>query len=107
VVAKRPNARKGGHGLLWAAVLGKAAQGFETGRKMSGFDMVIWAGAALTMAGVVGLVACVVWVVRLRRSGASDEAMRKGMQRVVLYNMGALFASTIGLMMVVLGILLK
>lgn len=77
------------------------------GREMSGFDLLIWAGAALTLAGVVGLMACVVWVVRLRRSGATDEAMRRGMQRVVLYNMGALFASTIGLMMVILGILLK
>ena len=74
---------------------------------MSGFDILIWAGAAVTMAGVAGLFACVVWVLRLRRSGASDEDMRRGMQRVVLYNMGALFASTIGLMMVVLGIFLK
>jgi cytosine/uracil/thiamine/allantoin permease len=74
---------------------------------MSGFDILIWAGALVTMAGVIGLMACVIWVVRLRRSGVSEDQQRAGMQRVVAYNMGALFASTIGLMMVVMGIFLK
>lgn len=71
------------------------------------FDIIIWAGAAITLAGVAGLVACVVYVVRLRRAGLPDAEMRKHLQKGVIYNMIALFVSIIGLMMVVMGIALS
>lgn len=68
--------------------------------------LMIWSGAAITLAGVAGLFLCVVHVVRLRRAGLPDEALRKGLQRAVVWNMGALFVSVIGLMLVILGIAL-
>ncbi len=73
---------------------------------MGGMDLVIWAGALVTVLGIGGLVACVVWVLRLRRQGLADEAMRKALQKGVALNMAALFVSVIGLMMVVMGIAL-
>lgn len=74
---------------------------------MNGFDAMIWTGAAVTLLGVAGLLACVVWVVRLRRSALPEDLMRRMLQRAVVYNMGALFSATLGLMLVVIGIALK
>ncbi|MFN3953947.1 MAG: hypothetical protein ACK4LQ_05785 [Pararhodobacter sp.] len=71
------------------------------------FDIIIWSGAAITLLGVLGLGACVVYVLRLRRAGLSDDAMRARLQKGVAYNMAALFVSVIGLMLVVIGIALK
>ncbi|MDP5306488.1 hypothetical protein [Paracoccus spongiarum] len=70
------------------------------------FDMIIWAGAALTLAGVAALVWCIVTVARARRAGLDEGALRQKMRGVLAVNMGALAASTIGLMLVVLGIFL-
>lgn len=66
----------------------------------------IWAGAALTLAGVAGLAYCVVRALRARRAGLPDEAMRAELQRVVTINMAALGASALGLGLVVAGIVL-
>lgn len=73
---------------------------------MTLFDVIIWAGAALTFAGVAGLVWCIVTVSRARKMGMSDEALREKMRGVLAVNMGALAASVIGLMMVVIGVML-
>ena len=70
-------------------------------------DILIWGGAALTALGLAGIVWCVVAVLRAKRSGKDDAAMRATMQRVVAVNMGALGASMLGLMAVVLGIMLR
>lgn len=74
---------------------------------MTIFDIIVWAGAALTLAGVALLVWCIVMVARLRRKGADDATLRAGMRRAVAANMGALAASSIGLMLVVTGLLLQ
>lgn len=66
----------------------------------------IWAGAALTLLGVAGLVYCVLRALKVRRAGLSDDALRAELQRVVLINLGALGVSVLGLMLVVLGIFL-
>ena len=68
---------------------------------------VIWAGAALTLLGVAGLVYCVLRALKARRAGLPDEALRAELQRVVLINLGALGVSFMGLMLVVLGIFLS
>ena len=73
---------------------------------MQGAELLMWGGAAVTVLGVLGLFACVVWVLRLRRSGLADTAMRKALQKGVAWNMAALFVSVIGLMMVIFGITL-
>ena len=69
-------------------------------------ELIIWTGASVTLLGVLGLVACVVYVVRMRRSGLDDAALRKGLQRGVIWNMAALFVSVLGLMTVIIGITL-
>ncbi|MFV0385323.1 hypothetical protein [Paracoccus sp. (in: a-proteobacteria)] len=70
------------------------------------FDMLIWGGAALTLAGLATLVWCIVAVARARRASQTDEALRATMRRVLMVNMAALGVSALGLMTVVLGIVL-
>lgn len=69
-------------------------------------EWLIWGGAALSLAGLAGLVWCIVVVLRARRQGLDDEAMRAIVGRMVPVNMAALAASVLGLMMVIMGIFL-
>ncbi|MCX8509869.1 MAG: hypothetical protein ORN49_13500 [Rhodobacteraceae bacterium] len=68
--------------------------------------VLIWAGAAVTLAGLAGLVICIATVVRARAAGLTDEALKARLQKVIAWNMGALFLSVIGLMLVVVGLFL-
>ncbi|MDP4033505.1 MAG: hypothetical protein Q8P60_11750 [Pseudorhodobacter sp.] len=63
-------------------------------------------GAAMSLAGVAGLIWCILLAVKARRAGLSDADMRARLQRVVVLNMAALGVSALGLMLVVIGILL-
>lgn len=69
-------------------------------------ENLIWIGALVTLLGLAGLVWCVLIALRAKREGLDENAMKSRLQRVVVINMGALFLSAIGLMMVVVGILL-
>jgi hypothetical protein len=69
-------------------------------------EMLVWGGAAVSLAGLAGLVWCILRVWRLRRAGLSDDALRAGVQAVLPVNLGALLLSVAGLMMVVTGIML-
>lgn len=70
-------------------------------------DWLIWSGAAVSVAGIAGLMWCVLKVMRARRDMNIDpEAMRAVLQRAVLLNMIALMVSAVGLMMVIAGIVL-
>ena len=71
------------------------------------FDGLVWGGAAVSVLGLVGLMWCVVTVWRARRAKLDDAAMRAVMQRVLPRNLGALFLSVIGLMLVIVGIFLS
>lgn len=73
---------------------------------MTVYDMLIWGGVLLTAAGLTGIIWCIVTVARAKAARLSDAEMRARMQRVVAVNMGALAASMLGLMAVVLGIML-
>lgn len=66
----------------------------------------IWGGAAVSLAGLLGLMWCIIRVWKARRAGLPDEELREEVRKVVPLNMGALFLSVIGLMMVILGIFL-
>ncbi len=70
-------------------------------------ELVIWAGAAVSFAGLAGLIWCIVKVWRARKAGLDDAALRAVLQGVVPLNAGALFLSVIGLMMIVIGIFLS
>ena len=70
-------------------------------------DWVIWIGTGLSLAGVAGLLWCVNLALQARRKGLPDAEMRARLQQVGTYNLAALGASAIGLMLVVTGILLS
>lgn len=63
-------------------------------------------GAMVSLAGVTGLIWCILLALRARREGLDDQAMRTRLQYVVMLNMGALGVSGLGLMLVVAGIFL-
>jgi hypothetical protein len=69
--------------------------------------VLIWIGSAMTLAGVAGIVWCIVAVQRARRAGLDDDALRARMQKVVAVNLGALGLSVLGLMAVILGLNLR
>lgn len=70
-------------------------------------EWLVWIGAAVTLAGLAGLIASVVMVRRARRSAAGDDAaLRAALARVIPVNLGALLLSALGLTMVVVGLLL-
>lgn len=70
-------------------------------------DMLIWAGALVSLAGLAGIVWCIVALVRARRAGLDDASLRKRMAPIVTANLASLFVSVLGLMLVVVGVLLS
>lgn len=70
------------------------------------FEIMIWGGAALSLTGLAGLVWCIIRVMRARKADLSDEELRAVVKSVLPLNLGALFLSVIGLMLVILGIFL-
>ena len=66
----------------------------------------MWIGIALALAGLAWVLWCIVMVVRARRAGLDDAAMRARLQRLVAMNMGALLLSALGLMTLVVGLIL-
>lgn len=70
------------------------------------FETLIWIGAAASLVGLAGLVWCIIRVMKARRAQLPDEEMRAVLQSVLPLNMGALFLSVIGLMLVVVGVFL-
>ncbi len=69
-------------------------------------EWLIWLGAAISVAGLAGLVWCIVAVWRARQANLPDEELRERVRRVIPMNMGALLLSVFGLVIVILGIAL-
>lgn len=70
------------------------------------FEIMVWVGAAISLAGLAGLIWCILRVAKARRAKLPDEEMRVILQSVLPMNMGALFLSVIGLMLVAVGVIL-
>lgn len=70
-------------------------------------DILIFAGAAVSLIGLIGLIYCVVSAMRARKANLSDEEMRVRLRSLVAWNMGSLFTSVLGLMMVATGVFLS
>jgi hypothetical protein len=70
-------------------------------------DGAILAGVALSLAGLAGILGCIVAVWRAKRAGLDDATLRARLQRVVAWNLGALFLSAIGLALIAVGLLLR
>jgi hypothetical protein len=64
----------------------------------------IWGGSTLTLLGLGGILWCIRLVVRARREGLEESALRARLQRIVAMNLGALGLSVLGLMAVIAGI---
>ena len=69
-------------------------------------EILIWIGSILSLLGLLGLLWCIKTVLRAKKAAVSDEELRVSLQKVVPFNMAALFLSAIGLMLVILGIML-
>lgn len=71
------------------------------------FDILIWSGAFVSMAGLCGLIWCIVYVAAARRKNLPEDDLRAVMRKALPLNLASLFLSVIGLMMVILGIFLS
>jgi hypothetical protein len=69
-------------------------------------ESLVWIGALVSLIGLAGIIYCIVRMGKAKRAKLSDDDMRSAIQSIVPINMGALFLSVIGLMLVVVGILL-
>lgn len=63
----------------------------------------IWAGAALSLAGLTGLFWCIIRVMRARRANLPEDKLRAVLKSVLPVNLGSLLLSIFGLMLVGLG----
>lgn len=70
-------------------------------------ELAIWIGAAMTLAGLLGIFWCVRLAVRANRAKLPDDQMRAEMQKVVLLNVAALGISALGLGLVAVGVILS
>jgi hypothetical protein len=76
----------------------------ENASPFSVIDLVLWGGALVSLLGLAGIVWCILRVARAKRAGLADDEMKALLQRVLPVNLGALFLSVLGLMMVIVGI---
>ena len=70
-------------------------------------EVLVWGGAALTLLGVAGLVACIVLAMRARQAGLDDAELRARLQRIVTLNLGALAVCGLGRLAVIVGLFLS
>lgn len=68
---------------------------------------VIGIGVALSLAGLVGLIWCIVQAARARRASLDDAGLRARLQRLVAWNLGALMCSMLGLIVIVVALFLR
>ena len=69
-------------------------------------DFLIWGGAVVSFSGLVGLVWCIVKARQAKNAANSEEELNTEIRKLIPWNMGSLFLSTIGLMIVIVGIFL-
>jgi len=69
-------------------------------------DWLIIIGTLIALAGLIGLVVSAFRVIRARRAGLDDDALKDAVRSAMLLNMGAFALSALGLMMVVVGVIL-
>ena len=70
-------------------------------------DFLIWGGAVVSFSGLVGLIWCIIKARQAKNAARSDEELNAAIRMLIPWNMGALFLSTIGLTIVILGIFLQ
>lgn len=69
-------------------------------------EWLVWLGAACSLAGLCGIVWSIFAVSKAKRSGLDDDALRARMSKILPVNIVGLLVSTLGLMMVIVGVFL-
>lgn len=70
-------------------------------------DFLIWGGAFISFIGLLGLIGCIMKARQAKNATMTEEDLNAEIRKLIPWNMGALFLSTIGLMIVIIGIFLK
>ena len=70
-------------------------------------DFLIWGGAVVSFSGLIGLVWCIIKARQAKNAANSEEELNTEIRKLIPWNMGSLFLSTIGLMIVIVGIFLQ
>lgn len=69
-------------------------------------EWLIIIGALISIVGLVGLVMSALRVIKAKRAGLEDDALKGAVQKAMVLNMGALMLSAFGLVMVIVGVIL-
>ncbi len=69
-------------------------------------DFLIYIGGAFTLTGLVGLGYCIKMAVAIKREGGEAKDANKRLRALVAWNLGAMGMSSIGLAMIVMGLIL-
>jgi hypothetical protein len=69
-------------------------------------DWLILLGTLISAIGLVGLVVSALRVLKARRAGLGEDALKEAVRNAMVLNMGAFALSALGLMMVVVGVIL-
>ena len=70
------------------------------------FTILVGVGIAFVVAGLAGLVWCIVTARRAQTNAVSDEEMRSLLNRLSAVNMASMGGATLGLAMVMAGLIL-
>lgn len=69
-------------------------------------EWLVWIGAGCTVVGLLGVIYSIIAVRAARKAASDDDSLRASLQKILPLNIGALFLSMLGLMMVVVGVIL-
>lgn len=69
-------------------------------------ELLVWIGAALSVAGLAGLMWCIFAIARAKRSNLPEDKMRDRLRQAVTVNMAAFMTSVLGLILVIVGVIL-
>lgn len=69
-------------------------------------EWLIIIGALMSAVGLAGIVLSLLRVLKAKRAGLADEALKQELARAVPLNMGAFALSGLGLVLVVVGVIL-
>ena len=70
-------------------------------------ENLIWIGTVISVIGLAGILLSIGCVIRAKKENLPDDEMRDRISKILPINLGSLFLSVIGLMMVILGISLS
>ncbi len=70
-------------------------------------DYLVWIGSAMTLLGLVGVIASVFMVLKAKRENLDDDSLRARLNKILPVNIGSLLFSMLGLAVVIVGIFLN